>query len=36
VRVPPPPTIDDLSVEEFIERNADPVWLCENELWEFL
>jgi len=35
-RVPRPPTIDGLSVDEFIARNADPMWLHENELWEFM
>jgi hypothetical protein len=35
-RVPRPPLIDGLSVEEFIARNADPTWLHENELWEFM
>jgi hypothetical protein len=30
------PTIDGLSVEEFIARNADPIWLHQNELWEYL
>jgi hypothetical protein len=35
-RVPCPPLIDGLSVEEFIARNADPIWLHQNELWEFL
>jgi hypothetical protein len=32
-RVPRPPSIDGLSVEEFIRRNADPIWLHQNELW---
>jgi hypothetical protein len=35
-RVPRPPLIDGLSVEEFLARNADPIWLHENELWEFM
>ena len=33
-RVPRPPTIDGMSVEEFIRRNADPIWLHQNEMWE--
>jgi len=33
-RVPRPPSIDGLPVEEFIARNADPIWLHQNELWE--
>ena len=32
-RVPRPPLIDGLPVDEFITRNADPVWLHQNELW---
>jgi len=35
-RVPRPPVIDDLPVDEFIARNADPIWLHENGLWEFM
>ena len=32
-RVARPPLIDGLSVEEFISRNVDPIWLHQNELW---
>lgn len=32
----PRPLIDGLPVEEFIARNADPIWLHENGLWEFM
>jgi hypothetical protein len=35
-RVPRPPTIDGLDPEEFIRRNADPIWLHDNEMWEIL
>ena len=35
-RVPRPPVIDGLPIEEFIARNADPIWLHENGLWEFI
>jgi hypothetical protein len=35
-RVPRPPLIDGLPVQEFLSRNADPIWLHENELWEFM
>ena len=34
VRVKRPPTIDGLSVDEFVQRNADPIWLHQNEEWE--
>jgi hypothetical protein len=32
-RVLRPPTIDGLPVDEFLARNADPIWLHENEMW---
>ena len=35
-RVPRPPLIDGMPVEEFIARNADPIWLHENGLWEYM
>ena len=33
-RVRRPPTIDGMPVDEFIARNADPIWLVENGCWE--
>lgn len=36
VRVKRPPTIDGLSVDEFSQRNADPIWLHQNEMWEYM
>ena len=35
-RVKRPQTIDGMSVDEFILRNADPIWLHQNEMWEYL
>jgi hypothetical protein len=35
-RVPREPTIDGLPVDEFIARNADPIWLHEMGLWELM
>jgi hypothetical protein len=35
-RVPRPQLVQGLPVEEFIARNADPIWLYQNELWEFI
>jgi len=35
-RVPRPPTIDGVPVDEFLARNADPIWLHENEMWELI
>jgi len=33
-RIKRPPTIDGMDVDEFIRRNADPIWLYRNEMWE--
>ena len=30
------PTIDGLPVEEFIAQNADPIWLHQNGMWEYI
>ncbi len=35
-RVKRPPTIEGLSVDEFIKRNADPIWLHQHEMWEYI
>jgi hypothetical protein len=35
-RVPRPQTIEGLPVEEYIARNADPIWLHENGPWEHM
>ena len=35
-RVKRPPDIDGRDVDEFIRRNADPIWLHQNEMWEYL
>ena len=35
-RVPRPLEIDGLPVDEFIARNADPMWLHQNEMWELM
>lgn len=29
-----PPTINGIDLDEFIRRDADPIWLHQNELWE--
>lgn len=31
-----PPTIDGEDVDKFIRRNADPIWLLQNEMWEYM
>jgi hypothetical protein len=35
-RVTREPMIDGLPVDEFIRRNADPIWLMQNEMFEYL
>ena len=35
-RVKRPPTIDGMDVDEFIRINADPIWLHQNEMWEYI
>ena len=36
VKVKREPTIDEISVDEYIRQNADPIWLHQNEMWEYL
>ncbi len=36
VRAKRPPTIDGLDVDEYIRNNADPIWLHQNEMWEYI
>jgi len=36
VRIKRSPTIDGIDEDEFIERNADPIWLHQNEMWEYI
>jgi hypothetical protein len=36
VRVKRPETIEWLDPDEFIRRNADPIWLHQNGMWEYL
>jgi hypothetical protein len=35
-RVPRPQLIDGLPVDEFIARNAEPIYLHQNGLWELM
>ena len=30
------PTIEGMSVDEYMRRNADPVWLQQNGMWEYM
>lgn len=34
VRVKRPPMIEGVDADEYIEQNADPIWLNKNEMWE--
>jgi hypothetical protein len=36
VRIKRPPTIDGVPVDEYIEQNADPIWLHQNGMYEIL
>ena len=36
VRVKRPPTIEGIEVDEFIRQNADPIWLHQNGMWEYM
>ena len=35
-RVRRPVQIEGMTVEEFIRANADPIWLHQNEMWEYM
>ena len=35
-RIRRPPQIDGVDVDEFIRQNADPIWLHQNEMWEYI
>ena len=35
-RVKRPATIDGIDIDEFIRRNVDPIWLHQNEMWEYM
>ena len=35
-RVRRPPTVDGMPLDEFITRNADLIWLHQNEMWEYI
>ena len=36
VRVKRAPTIDGMNVDKYIQKNADPIWLHQNEMWEYI
>jgi hypothetical protein len=36
VRIKKPPTVYGIPVNQFIEENADSIWLHQNEMWELI
>ena len=36
VRVRRPPTIEGMDADEYLQKNADPIWLHQNEMWEYI
>jgi hypothetical protein len=36
VRIKRAPTVEGMPVDEFIMKNADPIWLHQNEMWELI
>ncbi len=36
VKVLRPQMIDGLPIDEYIARNADPIWLHQNGMWQYL
>jgi hypothetical protein len=35
-RVRRPVLVEGMDPDEFIRRNADPIWLHQNEMWEYM
>lgn len=35
-RVKRPQTNEGMDNDEFIRKNADPIWLHQNEMWEYM
>ena len=36
VKVKRPPTVEGMDADEYIRQNADPIWLHQNEMWEYI
>ena len=36
IRIKRAPTIDGMDVDEYIQKNADSIWLHQNEMWEYI
>jgi hypothetical protein len=36
VRIKRRPTIGGMDVDKYIQNNADPIWLHQNGMWEYM
>ncbi len=36
VKIKRPPMIEGIDAEEYIQQNADPIWLHQNGMWEYI
>ena len=36
VRLERPRRIEGMSADDYVKRNADPIWLHQNEMWEYI
>ena len=36
VKIKRPPMIEGIDAEEYIQQNADPLWLHQNGMWEYI
>ena len=36
VKIKRPPMIEGIVAEEYIQQNADPIWLHQNGMWEYI
>jgi len=36
VKIKRPLMIEGIDAEEYIQHNADPLWLHQNEMWEYI
>mgnify|MGYP006296464757 CR=1 FL=1 len=36
VRIKRRPTIDGMDIDTYIQNNAEPIWLHQNEMWEYI
>ncbi|MDP2178048.1 hypothetical protein [Methylicorpusculum sp.] len=36
VKIKRPPMIEGIDADEYIQQNADPIWLHQHGLWEYI